>query len=94
MCYMPHNQSAILVINISIRYKNGKRMVKEKRIKRKVNADEELASLEITESKLSDAGTYKMLVTNKLGSVDCSCVVTVHCKYNEDAILLSCKHEE
>lgn len=42
---------------------------------------EELATLEIKESKLSDAGTYKIVATNAIGQIESSCQVTVHCEY-------------
>lgn len=63
------------------RFKDDKRLPKDSRITTKVIADEELACLEITDSKLSDAGNYKIVATNAIGQVESSCAVTVNCKY-------------
>lgn len=69
------------------RFKNDKRLPTDKRITTKLNVTEELASLEIAESTLSDAGSYKIVATNALGQVESSCIVTVNCEYGVSCIL-------
>lgn len=54
--------------------------LKDKRIKKTVDVKEELATLEISESVLADAGNYKLVATNALGQIESSCIVTVNSK--------------
>ena len=62
------------------RFKNDRPIPKDSRIKSTINVDEELATLQITESKLSDAGSYKIVATNDIGQVQSNCQVTVNCE--------------
>jgi len=52
----------------------------DSRITTEVKPDDELATLSIQDSVLSDGGQYKIVATNELGAIESACSVTVHSK--------------
>ena len=73
------------------RFKNGRPVASDRRVKLSAHMNDELTSLEIVNSTPSDSGAYKMVATNPLGQVESSCQVTVHSKC--DAKQISVKYK-
>ena len=65
----------IIVIFVTNRFKNGKELKPNKRYKMSYEGDE--ASLTLVGTEESDQGSYLCKASNKLGTVDTECTLTI-----------------
>lgn len=69
----------VVAVFIHVRFKDDRPLKKSEFIKIITDVDEELVSLEFSETSRDDSGTYKLVVTNPLGRAETSSLVDVHC---------------